>query len=30
VEDGTMPCDRPWDGERIDLFRQWMDEGFEP
>jgi hypothetical protein len=28
IEDGTMPCDAPWDAERIQKFRAWMDEGF--
>ena len=28
LEDGTMPCDTPWDAERIQTFRNWMDEGF--
>jgi hypothetical protein len=28
VEDGTMPCDAPWDHERVETFRRWMAEGF--
>lgn len=27
VRDGSMPCDGPWDDERIALFQQWIDEG---
>lgn len=23
--DGSMPCDRPWPTERVDVFRRWMD-----
>lgn len=30
VEDGSMPCDEPWDEARIALFKAWMDEGFAP
>ena len=30
LTDGSMPCDEPWDAERIARFRQWMDEGFAP
>ncbi|HWL42009.1 MAG TPA: hypothetical protein VNQ73_03625 [Ilumatobacter sp.] len=30
VLDGTMPCDAPWPKERIDLFRAWIDGGFQP
>ena len=25
--DGSMPCDNPWDDERIGLFQQGVDEG---
>ncbi len=28
--DGSMPCDGPWSGERIALFKRWMDEGMAP
>ena len=27
VRDGSMPCDGPWDDERIALFQQWIDGG---
>ncbi len=30
VEDGSMPCDEVWPQERINLFRQWMEEGMAP
>jgi hypothetical protein len=30
LEDGTMPCDEAWPAERIDLFKQWMDDGMAP
>ncbi len=27
LEDGSMPCDRPWPADRVDVFRQWIDVG---
>ena len=27
---GSMPCDEAWPKERVELFKQWMDEGFAP
>ena len=27
---GEMPCDAPWSKERVQLFRAWIDGGFEP
>lgn len=30
LEDGSMPCDEPWPGERIALFKRWLDEGMAP
>ena len=27
LEDGTMPCDEPWDDEKITLFRHWIEAG---
>ena len=27
VADGSMPCDGAWPTERVDLFRQWLDDG---
>jgi hypothetical protein len=28
VETGWMPCDVPWSPDKVALFKQWMDEGF--
>ena len=30
LEDGSMPCDEAWPKERLELFKQWMDEGSPP
>ena len=27
---GEMPCDVPWSRERVQLFRAWMEGGFQP
>jgi hypothetical protein len=27
LRDGSMPCDGPWDEERIALFQNWVDGG---
>lgn len=27
---GDMPCDGAWPPERVTLFRQWMDDGYQP
>jgi hypothetical protein len=27
---GTMPCDGAWPAERVALFREWMDDGYQP
>jgi hypothetical protein len=27
VAEGTMPCDRAWPAERVQLFRAWIDAG---
>lgn len=27
LSDGSMPCDGPWDDERIRRFRAWIDAG---
>jgi hypothetical protein len=27
LEDGSMPCDRPWPDEQVTRFRRWMDAG---
>jgi hypothetical protein len=26
----SMPCDEAWPKERLELFKQWMDEGLAP
>lgn len=28
--DGSMPCDGSWSAEKIQVFRQWIDEGTKP
>jgi hypothetical protein len=30
LADGSMPCDGSWSDAQIDLFRQWMNEGYTP
>ena len=30
LENGSMPCDDPWPKERLELFKQWMDNGMNP
>jgi hypothetical protein len=30
LSDGSMPCDDAWDGDKITLFLQWMNEGYAP
>lgn len=30
LENGSMPCDGPWQKKQVDLFKQWMDEGMAP
>jgi hypothetical protein len=30
VEEGTMPCDRAWPPDRVQLFRSWIDSGTPP
>jgi len=27
IGDGTMPCDEPWDTDRVELFRTWIEVG---
>ncbi len=27
LEDQTMPCDAPWEEEKIQLFRGWIEHG---
>jgi hypothetical protein len=30
LEDGTMPCDEPWDADRVETFRKWAADGCPP
>jgi hypothetical protein len=30
VASGDMPCDGAWPPERVALFREWMDGGYQP
>jgi hypothetical protein len=30
LEAGDMPCDEPWDDERIAKFRSWVEGGMQP
>lgn len=30
LDDGTMPCDGPWPGEKVEIFRRWIDQGQKP
>lgn len=30
LTDGTMPCDAPWDEEKIARFRLWVEQGCKP
>jgi hypothetical protein len=27
LESGSMPCDGPWDADRVETFRRWVEEG---
>jgi hypothetical protein len=27
LDNGTMPCDRPWPKEKVDVLRRWIDAG---
>ena len=27
IDNGTMPCDRAWPAEQVQLFRAWIDAG---
>lgn len=27
LEKGEMPCDGAWPADRVDLFRQWVEQG---
>jgi hypothetical protein len=28
LENGSMPCDEPWPDNRVELFKQWVSEGY--
>jgi hypothetical protein len=30
LADGSMPCDGPWDDDRVQRFRAWLDGGAPP
>ena len=30
IEDGTMPCDEPWDEEKLQKLRNWIADGCPP
>ncbi|MGH8998077.1 MAG: hypothetical protein ACRDY7_01645 [Acidimicrobiia bacterium] len=30
LEDGSMPCDAPWEEETVEIFRDWVDGGKAP
>jgi hypothetical protein len=30
LQDGSMPCDGPWQQTAIDKFKQWMADGKSP
>jgi hypothetical protein len=30
LADGSMPCYGAWPGEKVQLFRSWIDSGFAP
>jgi hypothetical protein len=30
LEDGTMPCDAPWDEHRLGVLRRWIAAGCPP
>jgi hypothetical protein len=27
VENGSMPCDGAWPGDRVEVFRRWVQSG---
>jgi hypothetical protein len=27
VAGGSMPCDAPWDSDRVDVIRRWIEQG---
>jgi len=30
LKGGSMPCDGAWPTERVEMFRSWMDGGYNP
>ena len=30
VSNGRMPPGAPWPKDNVDLFKQWMDDGYQP
>jgi hypothetical protein len=30
VEAGDMPCDEPWDDDKVAKFRSWVEGGMQP
>ena len=30
VSNGRMPPGGPWSKDKVDLFKQWMDDGYQP
>jgi hypothetical protein len=30
LRDGTMPCDRAWPPEQVEVFQRWTESGFQP
>jgi len=30
LRNGTMPCDGAWPDDKVDVFRRWIESGFQP
>jgi len=30
LRSATMPCDGPWDSDKVDIFQRWIDGGMAP
>ena len=30
LQDGSMPCDGAWSGDKVESFRGWVDSGKQP
>ncbi len=30
IDDGTMPCDSPWEEDKVSLFTSWIEGGCKP